>query len=111
MDKFYVYFGLKLSPLLFSATEQLSNTLQGKDTPIQETIQASNLALKFLERQRTDNAYETFYKHFLDCSKDLTDDPTLPSYSKRPRRYDDEEASHRFEAIDLCHGELSNRFS
>ena len=57
-------------------------------------------------------------KHILDCSKDLTDDPTLPRYSKRPRRYDDGEAGLEtyfkqlyFEAIDLCHGEPSNRFS
>ena len=55
--------------------------------------------------------------------KDLTDDPTLPRYRKQPRRYNDGEASNRFESpktyfkqlyfevIDLCHGELSNRFS
>ena len=75
--------------------------------------------MKFLESQRTDNAYETLYKHILDFS-DLTDDPR---YSKRPRRYDDGEVSHRFEcsetyfkqlyfeAIYLCHGELSNGIS
>ena len=59
---------------LISSTKQLSITLQGKDTTIEEAILASNLALKFLDRQSTDNAYQTFYKHILDSSKDLTDD-------------------------------------
>ena len=38
MDVLYVYFGLKLSLFLISATEQLSITLQGKDTSIEEAI-------------------------------------------------------------------------
>ena len=46
--------GLKVSHLIFSATEQLSISLQGKDTTIQD---ASKLAVSFLERQRCDNAY------------------------------------------------------
>ena len=99
MDNFYVYFGRKLSHLLFSTTKQLSVPLQGKDTTIHKAIHASNLALKFLESQRTGhgNAYETFYKHILDCSKDLTDDLTLPRYRKQPRRYNGH-ASHKFES-------------
>ena len=39
---------------LISSSKQLSITLQGKDTTIEEAIQASNLALKFLERQTTE---------------------------------------------------------
>ena len=35
MEKFDTFFGLKLSHLIFSGTEQLSLTLQGKDTTIQ----------------------------------------------------------------------------
>ena len=38
MDMFYVYFGLKLSHLLISTTEQLSITLQGNDTTILENL-------------------------------------------------------------------------
>ena len=49
MEKFSTYFGLKLSHLVFSATEQLSLTLQGRDTTIQEAVQASKLAVHFIE--------------------------------------------------------------
>ena len=56
-EKFCTFFGLHLSHLVFSATEQLSINLQGIDTTVQEAIQASNLALKYLERQRSDEAF------------------------------------------------------
>ena len=61
MDKFSTYFGLKLSYRIFSATEQLSITLQGVNTTIQEAVQASKLALSFLQRLRSDDAFESFY--------------------------------------------------
>ena len=92
------------------------------DTTIQKGVQASKLALKYLERQRKDDSFEAFYDQVLRSSKDFTDEPTLPRYSKRPRRIDDGEPGRRFEnpkaylkqmyfeAIDLCHGELTNRF-
>ena len=38
MDKFSTYFGLELSNLVFSATEQLSITLQGTDTSLQQAV-------------------------------------------------------------------------
>ena len=56
MQKFSTYYALKLSHLVFSATEQLSLTFQGKDTTIQEAVQASKLAVNLIERQRTDDA-------------------------------------------------------
>ena len=56
MEKFNLYFGLKLSHLIFSAMEQLSISLQGKDTTIQESVQAARLALNYLEAQRTDDS-------------------------------------------------------
>ena len=75
MQQFNISFGLKLSYLIFSATEQLSLTLQGKDTTIQEGVQAGALASSFLEKQRTDNAYDTFYGQLITECKDLTFDP------------------------------------
>ena len=44
---------------LFSATEQLSLTLQGVDTTIQEAVQALKLALNYLGRQRSDDSLAT----------------------------------------------------
>lgn len=104
---------------MFSATEQLSITLQGINTTIQEAVQASKLALNYFERQRKEERFEVFYDL---VSKDFTDEPALPRYRKRPKRIDVGEATHRFEtpkdyfkqmyfeAIDLCHGELTDRF-
>ena len=50
MEKFSTYFGIKISYLVFSAIEQLSITLQGKDTTIQEAVMAANLAAQFIRR-------------------------------------------------------------
>ena len=50
MLKFSTHFGLKVSHLIFSASEQLSLNLQGKDTTIQDAVQASKLAVSLLDR-------------------------------------------------------------
>ena len=109
---------LHLSHLIFSATEQLSLRLQGKDTTVQEAMQASSLALKYLERQRSDEAFDHFYDKIIEAAKDLTSEPTLPHFTKRPRRVDDGEPGHRFETpkayfrqqyfelLDLLHGDV-----
>ena len=46
MDKFSTYLGLQLSHVIFAGTEQLSSTLQGKDTT------AADLSIRFLVRER-----------------------------------------------------------
>ena len=86
-----------ISHLVFSATEQLSLSLQGKDTTMQDAIQASNLAITYLERQRSDEAFNRFYDHLVEISKELTSEPSLPRYARRPRRIDDGEPAHQFE--------------
>lgn len=78
MTHFSTFFGLKLSYLIFSVTEQLSLTLQGKDTTIQEGVQAATLTMDFLQEQRTDDRYDAFYTTVLADSKDLTTEPVLP---------------------------------
>jgi len=45
MEKFSTFFGLNLSHLKFPGTEQLSLTLQGKDTIIQEGANEHSLLL------------------------------------------------------------------
>ena len=76
----------------------------------------------YLERQRTEQAFEKFYIRAVQDSRDLTAEPTLPRYRKRPRRIEDGESNHRFdtteayfhqqyyEALDLLKNELINRF-
>ena len=123
MDKFSTYFGLKLSFLIFSATEQLSVTLQGRNTTIQEAVQSSNLTIKFLEQQRKDVRFDVFYSRLVQDSKDLTSEPVVPRYKRPPRRLDEASChAHKFqdpksyfrqqffEALDVARGELEARF-
>ena len=123
MEKFRTFFGLKLSYLLFSATEQLSLTFQAVNTSIQQAVSASCLAVSFLERQRTDREFSLFYSNCLSEAKDLTDDPVMPRQRRPPRRIDDGATPHSFkdpkslfrkhyfEALDIVIGELKNRFN
>ena len=82
MEKFATFFGLKLGFLIFSGTEQLSISLQGKDTTVQESVNAAELAVRYLERLRQDNSFEEFYSQTLEASKDLTCPPTLDDHQE-----------------------------
>ena len=66
---------MKLSYLVYSGVEQLSLPLQGKDTTIKKATQATELAVHYLQRQRTDEAFSTFYSSVVDQAKELTDPP------------------------------------
>lgn len=113
---------IKLSFLIFSGIEQLSLTLQGKDTTVQEATDAAELALHYLERQREDKAFDSFYSQVVEQAKDLTDPPALPRYRNSPRRLDDGSVAHQFndpkeyfkrqyfEVLDLLMNELKRRF-
>ncbi len=123
MDKFSTYFGLKLSYLFFSATEQLSLTLQGRDTTMQEAVDSANLAIKFLQRQRNDDKFDRFYSRVVEDAKELTSKPVIPRYKRPPKpinegstmshRFDDVESYFRqqyYEALDTASEELQKRF-
>ena len=56
LERFDTYFGLKLSHLVFSATEQTSIALQGKSTTIQEALTSASMATSYLVRHRDDKA-------------------------------------------------------
>ena len=91
MEKSNVFFEHKLSHLIFSAIEQLSISLQGKDKTIQEAVQDSKLALHYLEALRSDVKVDEFCTKVMEESKKLTSEPDLPRHRKRPRRLDDGE--------------------
>lgn len=122
MDKFSTYFGLNLSYQIFAVTEQLSRTLQAKDITAQGALTAVTKTVSFLRRQRSDDAFNDFYKRIKDEAKDLTDDPVLPRQRRLPKRYDGGGASHTFstpneyfrkqyfEVHDLLIAELDRRF-
>ena len=123
MDNFSTYFGLKLSHLVFSGAEQLSLTLQGKDTTIQEATMAAEVMIQYLQRQRSDTCFTKFYAQVVEDSKDLTSPPVLPRSRRPPKRIDDSAASvheyatpedfyrrQYFEVLDLLINELRRRF-
>ena len=122
LEKFSTFFGIKLSYLVFSGIEQLSLSIQGKNTTLQDATNAAELAICFLQRQRTDEAFTTFYSQVVAEAKDLTDPPVLPRYRNPPKRLDGGSISHQFnspkeyfrkqyfEVLDLLINELQRRF-
>ena len=121
MDRFET-FGLRLSHLVFSATEQLSRTLQMHDINAQEATMAASQAVSFLSRQRMETSFSSFYQATVGEAKDLTEPPTLRRQRRIPRRLDDGSPSHTFaspdsffrqqyfETFDLLINELKWRF-
>ena len=49
MEQFHTFFGLKLSHMIFVATEQLSTTIQSKDATAQICNNACHAAIRFLQ--------------------------------------------------------------
>ena len=122
MEKFSMFFGLQLGHLVFSVIERLSCTIQGKDTTIQEAMEAAKLTELYLRSLRSDEEYTKFYQKVVQSSQGLTDDPVLPRKRKAPRRIDEGadphhplnpenyHRQHYFEALDEVSNELSRRF-
>ena len=123
LKKFDTYIGLKMSHLIFSATEQTSVMLQGKNTSLQEALNCVEMATGYLKKLRSDESFDRFYKATVEEAKTYTDDPTLPRCRRLPRRFDDGAAphsfsspeeyyrSHWFYSIDLVVEEISDQFT
>ena len=122
MEKFSTYYGLKLSFLVFSATEQLSKTLQSSSITAHEAHMAVAAVKRFLQRQRIESSFDHFYRSVVEESKDLTMPPTLPRQKRIPVRIDDGAPNHHFstpeehfrkqyyEVHDLITHELERRY-
>lgn len=122
MDKFASFFGLRMSLLVFSASEQLSLTLQGHDIHAQQAMLAANAMKRYLQRQRSETSFNAFYQLVLQESQGLTQEPNLPRQRQLPRRIDQGAPSHQyaspqeyfrqqyFEVLDLLSCELTRRF-
>lgn len=123
MEQFDTFFGLKLSYLLFSASEQLSINLQSKNITVQEAVRGANLLVSHLKSLRTDANYNAFYEEVIGTSQDLTSEPTIPHQRKLPKRLDDGATPHvyltpkdrlrhkYFETLDLAVGEVERGFN
>ena len=88
MEKFCTFFGLHLS----HQPQQNSYHSVSKVKILHTTMQYRLLNL--LEMQRSDEGFNHFYDRLIETSKELTSDPSLPRYAKRPRRIDDGEPAH-----------------
>lgn len=123
MEKFSTFFGLKLSHLLFSAGEQLSISIQGVMTSMQDVQRAALQTKTFYQSQQNENSFDIFYQSVEGESSELMEKPCLPRYKHVPKRIDEGRSeSHRFEApkeyfrqqyfecLDLVIGELERRF-
>ena len=76
-----------MSQLIFSATEQTSVMLQGKNTSLQEVLNCVEMATGYLKKLRSDESFGRFYKATVEEAKTYTDDPTLPHCRRLPRRF------------------------
>ena len=122
LGKFDTFFGLKLSLLIFSGTEQTSISLQSKNVSAQEALTCSAVAKSYLRRLRSEESFSHFYSGVVKESETLTEKPTLPRYRRPPRRIDDGSSPHQFESpesyyrsiyyevLDMLSGEISRRF-
>ncbi|KAJ8336790.1 hypothetical protein SKAU_G00380100 [Synaphobranchus kaupii] len=123
LEKFSTFYGLRLSLLVFSPIEQLSRTLQTVNITLQDAQRAVKVTRGYIQRQRSDNEFENFYKSVTEAAVDLTEAPVLPRQARRPRRLDEGEAEQHsfqsptdfykrqyFEVLDLLDSELGSRF-
>ena len=123
MEKFSTYFGLKMSLMVFSAMEQLSRTLEYRDINAQEVLSSVKMANNFLERQRSDSAFNLFYEAVVREAESITNEPTLPRQRQIPHRINDGCCNYQFsspkdyfrqqyfETLDLLRSEIMWRFN
>ena len=103
MEKFDTYFGLQLADLVFSATEQLSVSLQSKNTTIMEALHATQLDRIHLTRLRDETTFDRFYEKTMSAATELTAQPTLPRYKRQPRRLDGGSLPYRHNSVESYH--------
>ena len=122
LEKFEIFFGLKLGHLLFGAAEETSKALQAKDTSVKEAVSAVSVTRAFYLRQREDKAFDEFYAGVVAQANSLQiGEPKLPRYHTPPKRFGGADA-HQFDepkkyfrqkyfaACDVLIQELLDRF-
>ena len=122
MKNVRTFFGLKLGYLVFSITEQLSVTLQRKDTAVQEANEDALLSGRYLSQLSNEEEYGRFYEQIVQSFQGVTEGPVLPRKRKIPRHVNDGADPHQyaipkdhfrqqcFQVLDVVTNELSRRF-
>ena len=84
LENFDVYFGMKVSHLVFFCHRGVFLF----DITLQDALLQSEVAMRFLDRNQSDEAYDHFYQLVVDKSSGLTNPPCLPRARRPPKRYD-----------------------
>lgn len=123
MQTFKFFFDLVLSELILRQTDKLSQTLQQPQLSIVEAHEVAMLTVKTLEKIRTNEDFELFWKNVGIKKNDNIDVPHLPRKRKAPKRFETGSAPSEFpasvedyyrqiyfEALDLAVTSIKNRF-
>ena len=125
MKTFSYFFGLHLSQLIFSHTDNLSKTLQSSKISATSAQTIADLTKKTLASIRTDDSFDLFYANILKSKENLPDisPPVMPRKRRAPQRFEIGEGEPSyvahprdmyriifFEAIDLLVAAIDQRF-
>ena len=123
ISTFGFVFSLKLSILIFEKTDDLSRTLQTQKLNIGSALKSAEVIKIGLNRAREDTSFEQMWTACLSETEiHEFGKPKLPRYCRRPSRFDDGAAPHKFEdakeyfkhvyisAVDAVNGEIARRF-
>ena len=112
METFKIFWGLKLAHLIFSASEQLSTNLQAKNTLVFDGTQGARMLISHFKSLRDELKFNRYYEDILQQSANVTDEPVLPRYRKRPKQLDDGVQSHCYQTPkDRCrHQHLPSKY-
>ena len=109
---------------ILKITDNLSKTLQNDSLSAAEAQDVTKLTLKTLQKMRTDENFDLFFKVVLSLQESTgTDTPILPRKRKAPRHYEvgseeghhsstvqDLYRKHYYEALDGAIATIKNRF-
>ena len=123
LGKFYLLYGLKLGHLVSIAAEEVSRTLKGIDTSIQEAMRCVEIEKNLYRRHRVEVEFEKFYALVVKGSTELgLENPRIGRQRRLTLRLDDGSAPHThetpkyfyrkhyFEACDILLRDLEDRF-
>lgn len=123
MEKGEFYLGLLMSKNLFHAGETLSKLLQDPKSTVSGGIEAATLTITRLLDQRSEEKFNELWGNMNDKLKEFSlEEPILPRFRKKPKRYDNNHAPLTFstpkdrlwhiyqEGITLMCEEIGKRF-
>ena len=124
MNKFEFFFGLFLSEVLLSHTDNLSKSLQSKNCSAAEGQLIADMTKRTISSLRNNTEFDLFWKKVAKMKDEVdVDEPGLPRKRRMPARYETGSAPAEFhstpesffrqiyfEAIDLLVEAISDRF-